>query len=166
MFQSRIFSKQNKFHKVCFKEYNDFSFKSLKLLVTLFETAAFCWTTAPCIITFFRLYCTVLRTSQLTSTYVMFSVLKLVTMLLMKFSRITTALIAFQSDTFSPNSRQMDSSAILTTAGGLAIDLTSTSCCFLISFTATYNNDMYRIRHAGLQVQCRGRREQEFSGKH
>lgn len=49
---------------------------------------------------------------------------------------MTTALIAFQSEAFSPSNKQMDSNANLTTAGGFAIDLTSTNCCFLISFTA------------------------------
>jgi len=69
-------------------------------------------------------------------TYEIFSVLKLLTIELMKFSRMTTALIAFQSDAFSPSNKQIDSNANLTTAGGLAIDRTSTNCCFLISFTA------------------------------
>lgn len=73
----------------------------------------------------------------------MFSVLKLLTIELMKFSLMTTALIAFQSDAFSPSNKQIDSNANFTTAGGLAIDLTSTNCCFLISFTAIkiINND-------------------------
>jgi len=52
---------------------------------------------------------------------------------------MTTALIAFQSEAFSPSNKQIDSNANLTTAGGLAIDLTSTNCCFLISFTAIKN---------------------------
>jgi hypothetical protein len=69
-------------------------------------------------------------------TYEIFSVLKLLTIELMKFSRMTTALIAFQSDAFSPSNKQIDSNANLTTAGGLAIDRTSTNCCFFISFTA------------------------------
>ena len=68
----------------------------------------------------------------------MFSVLKLLTIELMKLSLMTTALMAFQSVADSPNKRQMDSKATLTTAGGLAIDLTSTSCCFFISLTAIY----------------------------
>lgn len=54
----------------------------------------------------------------------------------MKFSRIITARIAFQSVAFSPSSKQIDSSANFTTAGGFAIDLTSTKCCFLIELTA------------------------------
>lgn len=75
----------------------------------------------------------------------MFSVLKFDTIELMKFSRITTARIDFQSVAVSPRSRQIDSRASLTMAGGLAIDLTSTSCCFLISFTAVYHmqNNIY-----------------------
>lgn len=68
--------------------------------------------------------------------YEIFSVLKFVTMEFIKFSLMTTALIAFQSEAFSPSNKQMDSNANLTTAGGFAIDLTSTNCCFLISFTA------------------------------
>lgn len=68
--------------------------------------------------------------------YVILSVLKFVTIELMKFSRIMTALIAFQSVAFSPSSRQIDSNATLTMAGGLAIDRTSTKCCFFIDFTA------------------------------
>lgn len=60
----------------------------------------------------------------------------MVTIELMKFSLITTALIDFQSDAFSPSNKQMDSNANLTTAGGLAMDRTSTSCCFFISLTA------------------------------
>jgi len=50
---------------------------------------------------------------------------------------MTTALIDFQSDAFSPSNKQIDSNANLTTAGGLAMDRTSTSCCFFISLTAT-----------------------------
>lgn len=61
---------------------------------------------------------------------------KLDTIELIKFSLIMTARIDFQSDAFSPRSKHIDSSANLTTAGGLAIDLTSTSCCFLIDLTA------------------------------
>lgn len=54
----------------------------------------------------------------------------------MKFSRMTTARIDFQSDAFSPSSKQIDSNANLTIVGGLAIERTSTKCCFLIDFTA------------------------------
>lgn len=49
-----------------------------------------------------------------------------------------TARIDFQSDAFSPSSKQMDSSASLTTAGGFAIERTSTRCCFLIDLTAVF----------------------------
>lgn len=66
----------------------------------------------------------------------MSSVLKFETIELMKFSRIITARIDFQSDAFSPSSKQIDSKANLTMAGGLAIERTSTRCCFLIDFTA------------------------------
>lgn len=67
--------------------------------------------------------------------YVMYSVLN-ETMEFMKFSRITTARIDFHSDAFSPSSKQIDSNANFTIAGGFAIDRTSTRCCFLIDFTA------------------------------
>lgn len=67
----------------------------------------------------------------------MFSVLKPDTIKFMKFSRIITARIDFQSVAFSPRSKHIDSRANLTIAGGLAIDRTSTRCCFLIDFTAT-----------------------------
>lgn len=73
----------------------------------------------------------------------MSSVLKFDTIELIKFSRIITARIDFQSEAFSPSSRQMDSRANLTIAGGFAIERTSTKCCFLIDFTAI--NRLYRI---------------------
>lgn len=44
-----------------------------------------------------------------------------------------------QSDARSPNSRQIDSIANLTVAGGFAIVRTSTNCCFFIDLTALYN---------------------------
>lgn len=72
---------------------------------------------------------------RIENAYVISSVLN-VTMELMKFSRIMTARMDFQSDAFSPSSKQMDSNANLTMAGGLAIERTSTRCCFLIDFTA------------------------------
>lgn len=77
--------------------------------------------------------------------HVMSSVEKLETMLLMKFSLMMTARIAFQSVAFSPSNRQMDSSATFTIAGGLPIDLTSTKCCFLIDFTAV----RYKVADVG-----------------
>lgn len=74
--------------------------------------------------------------NMVTHAYVMSSVLKFATIEFMKFSRIITARIDFQSDAFSPRSKQMDSNANLTIAGGLAIERTSTRCCFLMDFTA------------------------------
>lgn len=62
----------------------------------------------------------------------------------MKFSRIITARIDFQSVAFSPSSKQMDSRANFTTEGGFAIVLTSTSCCLRIDFTAMYIYWIYR----------------------
>lgn len=56
----------------------------------------------------------------------------------MKFSRMMMERICFQSVVLSPSSRQMDSSASFTAAGGLAMDRTSTRCCFLIDFTAEH----------------------------
>lgn len=58
------------------------------------------------------------------------------TMVGMKFSLIMMERICFQSVVLSPNSRQMDSSANFTAAGGLAMERTSTRCCFFIDFTA------------------------------
>uniref|UniRef100_A0A8C3W2D1 Uncharacterized protein n=1 Tax=Catagonus wagneri TaxID=51154 RepID=A0A8C3W2D1_9CETA len=58
------------------------------------------------------------------------------TMVGMKFSRMMMERICFQSVVLSPSSRQMDSSASFTAAGGLAMDLTSTRCCFFMDFTA------------------------------
>ena len=69
-------------------------------------------------------------------TYVIFSVVKLETMVLIKLSLMITARMDFQSLALSPNKRQIDSRATLTIAGGLAMDLTSTRCCFLIDLTA------------------------------
>uniref|UniRef100_A0A8C5AQH5 Uncharacterized protein n=1 Tax=Gadus morhua TaxID=8049 RepID=A0A8C5AQH5_GADMO len=57
------------------------------------------------------------------------------TMLLMKLSLIITCLIFFQSLVSSPSSRQIDSSASLTAAGGLVIARTSTRCCLFIELT-------------------------------
>uniref|UniRef100_A0A8C4P4D6 Uncharacterized protein n=1 Tax=Dromaius novaehollandiae TaxID=8790 RepID=A0A8C4P4D6_DRONO len=59
------------------------------------------------------------------------------TMVGMKFSLIMMERICFQSVVLSPNSRQMDSRASFTAAGGLAIERTSTRCCFFIDFTAS-----------------------------
>jgi hypothetical protein len=73
----------------------------------------------------------------------MSSVLKLETIELMKFSRMITARIAFQSVAFSPSNKQIDSKANFTIAGGLAIERTSTRCCFLIDFTAVESNNLF-----------------------
>lgn len=67
--------------------------------------------------------------------YLMSSETKL-TMLEMKLSLIITCLIFFQSLVSSPSRRQIDSSASLTAAGGLAMARTSTRCCFFIELTA------------------------------
>ena len=58
-------------------------------------------------------------------------------MLEMKLSLMMMALMDFQSLVGSPSSRQMLSMAILTILGGLFRALTSTSCCFLMDFTAS-----------------------------
>lgn len=60
------------------------------------------------------------------------------TIVAIKFSLIMTDRIERHSLAFSCNNKQTDSSAILTLCGGLAIDLTSTRCCFLIDLTATH----------------------------
>uniref|UniRef100_A0A803XKD3 Uncharacterized protein n=1 Tax=Meleagris gallopavo TaxID=9103 RepID=A0A803XKD3_MELGA len=54
----------------------------------------------------------------------------------MKFSLMMMERICFQSVVLSPSSKQMDSSASFTAAGGLAIERTSTRCCFFMDFTA------------------------------
>lgn len=66
----------------------------------------------------------------------MSSVLKLLTTVLIKLSRMITALMDFQSLAFSPSNKQIDSNANFTTAGGFAIVRISTNCCFFIDFTA------------------------------
>ena len=70
-----------------------------------------------------------------TQPYWMSSVSKF-TILGMNCSFTMTVRMAFQSGAFSPNRKQMDSSAILTAGGGLPIERTSTKCCFLMAFTA------------------------------
>lgn len=72
--------------------------------------------------------------------YVISSVLKLETIVLIKLSLMMTARIDFQSLAFSPSNKQIDSSATLTIAGGLAMERTSTKCCFFIDFTAKSQN--------------------------
>lgn len=76
-------------------------------------------------------------------TNVMFSVSKL-TIVDMKLSFMTTERMPFHVSPFSPSSVQMDSSAILTTEGGLAIERTSTSCCFLMERTAVWDPSYFR----------------------
>lgn len=76
---------------------------------------------------------------HLKHAYLISSVLKLETIELMKLSRIITARIDFQSLAFSPRSRQIDSNATFTRAGGFAMERTSTKCCFFIDFTAIQN---------------------------
>uniref|UniRef100_A0A8C3I582 Uncharacterized protein n=1 Tax=Chrysemys picta bellii TaxID=8478 RepID=A0A8C3I582_CHRPI len=61
----------------------------------------------------------------------------------MKFSLIMMERICFQSVVLSPNSRQMDSSASFTAPGGLAIERTSTRCCFFIDFTANHSKSRF-----------------------
>uniref|UniRef100_A0A8B9MU18 Uncharacterized protein n=1 Tax=Accipiter nisus TaxID=211598 RepID=A0A8B9MU18_9AVES len=69
------------------------------------------------------------------------------TMVGMKFSLMMMERICFQSVVLSPSNRQMDSSASLTAAGGLAIERTSTRCCFFIDFTANQSvNGVSSIR--------------------
>ena len=74
--------------------------------------------------------------SSNTHAYVMSSVLKLETMVLIKLSLMITARIDLQSLAFSPSRRQIDSRASFTSTGGFAIERTSTRCCLLIDFTA------------------------------
>lgn len=75
------------------------------------------------------------KSKKIVNAYVISSVLNVI-IVLMKFSRIMTARMDFQSDAFSPNSKHIDSNANLTMAGGFAIERTSTRCCFRIDFTA------------------------------
>uniref|UniRef100_A0A3B5AS30 Uncharacterized protein n=1 Tax=Stegastes partitus TaxID=144197 RepID=A0A3B5AS30_9TELE len=58
------------------------------------------------------------------------------TMVGMKFSLMMMDRICFQSVVLSPRSKQMDSRASFTAAGGLAMERTSTRCCFLMDLTA------------------------------
>ena len=84
----------------------------------------------------------IIRVLLVTKTHEMSSVTKL-TIVLIKFSRTMRERICFQSVALSPSSRQMDSSASLTAAGGVGIDLTSTRCCFLIDLTAVEKHDTH-----------------------
>lgn len=82
----------------------------------------------------------------------MSSVEKLDTMEFMKFSRMITARIDFQSDAFSPSSKQIDSNANFTMAGGLAIERTSTRCCFLMDFTAVCLDFLFGYRSVKILI--------------
>ena len=97
-----------------------------------------------------------------TPTHLISSAEKL-TMVGMKFSLMMMERICFQSVVLSPSSRQMDSSASFTAAGGLAMDRTSTRCCFLMDFTAGHEG--VAVRGARPQPRCdsqqRGARAQE-----
>lgn len=68
-------------------------------------------------------------------TYGISSVLKL-TMLEMKLSRIMIDLMAFQSTSGSPSSKQIASRDSFTSGGGLGRARISAKCCFLMAFTA------------------------------
>lgn len=73
---------------------------------------------------------------KLAGSYVMDSVSKLI-MDDINESLFRAERIVFQSDVSVPsNNKQIDSSANLTTAGGLAIDLISDNCFFLMPLTA------------------------------
>uniref|UniRef100_A0A8D3BBX9 Secreted protein n=1 Tax=Scophthalmus maximus TaxID=52904 RepID=A0A8D3BBX9_SCOMX len=63
------------------------------------------------------------------------------TMVGMKFSLMVMDRICFQSVVLSPRSKQMDSRASFTAAGGLAMERTSTRCCFLMDLTAINISD-------------------------
>uniref|UniRef100_A0A8C4TEM7 Uncharacterized protein n=1 Tax=Erpetoichthys calabaricus TaxID=27687 RepID=A0A8C4TEM7_ERPCA len=62
----------------------------------------------------------------------------------MKFSLIMIERICFQSVVLSPRSKQMDSRASFTAAGGFAIERTSTRCCFLMDLTASSRQEESR----------------------
>ena len=63
--------------------------------------------------------------------------------------------IDFQSAALSPSSRQIDSSAILTAAGGFAIDRISTRCCLRIPFTAARRRRRRRRRRRETESETR-----------
>uniref|UniRef100_A0A8C5JBE1 Uncharacterized protein n=1 Tax=Junco hyemalis TaxID=40217 RepID=A0A8C5JBE1_JUNHY len=79
------------------------------------------------------------------------------TMVGMKFSLMMMERICFQSVVLSPKSRQMDSRASFTAAGGLAMERTSTRCCFFIDFTANqFTSSMNEQLDCILSVQQQG----------
>uniref|UniRef100_A0A3P8YHJ2 Uncharacterized protein n=1 Tax=Esox lucius TaxID=8010 RepID=A0A3P8YHJ2_ESOLU len=71
------------------------------------------------------------------------------TMVGIKFSLMMMERICFQSVVLSPSSRQIDSRASLTAAGGLAMERTSTRCCFLIDFTADHGQKRAQVGVGG-----------------
>ena len=79
------------------------------------------------------------------SSHLMSSVLKL-TMVLIKLSFIMMPRIIFQSVVFSPSNRQIDSRAILTAPGGLAMERISTRCCLRIPLTAVRRKEQGMTR--------------------
>ena len=79
-------------------------------------------------------------------SHLMSSVLKL-TMVLIKLSFIMMPRIIFQSVVFSPSNRQIDSRAILTAPGGLAIDRISTKCCLRIPLTAVQGKRTQNVQN-------------------
>uniref|UniRef100_A0A672J2F9 Uncharacterized protein n=1 Tax=Salarias fasciatus TaxID=181472 RepID=A0A672J2F9_SALFA len=82
----------------------------------------------------------------------------------MKFSLMMMDRICFQSVVLSPRSKQMDSRASLTAAGGLAMERTSTRCCFLMDLTnfffffflhqAKLDTPSIKSRHNQVMNQC------------
>lgn len=70
-------------------------------------------------------------------TYAISSVLKL-TMLDMKLSLIIMDLMALQSTSGSPRSKQIASRESFTNGGGLGRARISAKCCFLMPFTAVF----------------------------
>lgn len=87
-------------------------------------------------------------------THVMSSVEKLI-MVGMKFSLMRMDLMDFQSLVASPMSRQILSMAILTILGGFTMDLTSTSCCFLMDLTAAGEKDVVSGKQGGSEANSR-----------
>lgn len=80
--------------------------------------------------------CLILQQKYFHYTYVM-SCVCIFTMLGTKLSFIMLVRIAFQSSAFSPNSKQMASTAILTAWGGLLMVRISTKSFFFIPLTAS-----------------------------
>ena len=67
------------------------------------------------------------------------------TMFGIKLSFIIAARIDFQSGQFSPSSKQMDSNANFTAAGGLAMVRISTKSFFLMDLTARDRREIYQF---------------------